>query len=91
MMFVIWKIRMIHVRYLEYYSNVDKLYIVSDSLKSYYENKKLMFLMKHWAKNNKTHVYWIFTEATHGKGPMDGVGACIKQNIKDAIVYNPMA
>ena len=34
MMFVIWKIRMIHVRYLEYYSNVDKLYIASDSLKS---------------------------------------------------------
>ena len=80
---------MIHLWYLEYYSIVDKLYIVSSSLTSQYRNKKLMFLMKQLTKNNTKDVYWIFTEASHGKGPMDGVGACIKQSIMDTIVYNP--
>ena len=28
-------------------------------------------------------------EAGHGKRPMDGLGACIKQTIKDIITYNP--
>ena len=42
-------------------TNVDKLYFVSDSPTSQYRNKKMMFLMKQWAKNNKIDVYWIFT------------------------------
>ena len=29
--------------------------------------------MKQWAKNNKTNVYWIFTEADHGQGPINGL------------------
>ena len=45
--------------------------------------------MKQWAKNNKTDVYWIFTEAGHGKGAMDGLGACIKETLKDTIMFNP--
>ena len=67
---------------------MDKLYIVSDSATSQYRNKR-MFLMKQGAKNVKIDVYWIFTEVGHGKGPMDGVGACIKQTIQDTIAYNP--
>ena len=38
--------------------------------------------------NNKTDVYWIFRQAGHGNGPMDGLGACIKQTIKDTITFN---
>ena len=34
--------------------------------------------MKQWAKNNKADVCWMFTEAGHGKGPMDGLGTLIK-------------
>ena len=29
---------------------------------------------------------WIFTESGHGKGPMDGVGAAIKNAINDAVI-----
>ena len=29
---------------------------------------------------------WIFTESSRGKGPMDGVGAAIKNVIDDAVV-----
>ena len=39
--------------------------------------------------NKKTDVYWIFRQAGHGNGPMDGLGACIKQTIKDTITFNP--
>ena len=48
----------------------------------------MVFLIKQWAKNNKIDVYWIFAEAGHGKRPMDCVGACIKQTIKNIIAYN---
>ena len=48
-----------------------------------------MFLIKYRAKINKIDVYWIFTEVGHGKGPIDGVGECIKQTIKNTIAYNP--
>ena len=49
----------------------------------------MIFLMKQLAKNNKTVVYQTFTESGHGKSPMDGLGACIKQTIKGTITYNP--
>ena len=49
----------------------------------------MIFLMKQLAKNNKTVVYQTFTESGHGKAPMDGLGACIKQTIKGTITYNP--
>ena len=39
--------------------------------------------------NIKTDVYWIFRQAGHGNRPMDGLGACIKQTIKDTITFNP--
>lgn len=29
---------------------------------------------------------WVFTESGHGKGPMDGVGAAIKNAIDDAVI-----
>ena len=44
--------------------------------------------MNQWAKN-KADVYWIFTESGHGKWPINGLGAWIKQTIKDTITYNP--
>ena len=49
----------------------------------------MIFLMKQLAKNNKTVVYQIFIQTGHGKGPMDVLGACIKQTIKGTITYNP--
>ena len=43
---------------------------------------------KKFAEENKVEVFWIFTESGHGhgKGPMDGVGAAIKNSIDDAVV-----
>ena len=71
------------------FSDCDHLFIASDSPSSQYRNRKNVFLMKAWAVSNKIDVSWVFTETGHGKGPMDGVGGCIKRVIKDTISYHP--
>ena len=65
------------------------LYLISDSTISQYHNKYNAFFTKRFAVENNIHVYWVFTESRHGKGPMDGVGASIKNNIDDAIAFHP--
>ena len=32
---------------------------------------------------------WLFTESGHGKGPMGGAGASVKNDIDDAIAFHP--
>ena len=64
-------------------------YVVSDSPTSQYRNKKMAYLMKKWAIQNKVDASWIFTETGHGKGPPDGVGAAIKSVVKDTVAYHP--
>ena len=68
---------------------IKTLYIASDSPTSQYRNKNNVFLTKKWAVENNIDVHWIFTEAGHGKGPMDGVGSTIKREIKDTIAFHP--
>ena len=46
----------------------------------------LYFSGKKSAESNKNDVSWIFTETGHGKGPMDGVGAAIKNAIDDVVI-----
>ena len=70
-------------------TDTKTLYIASDSPTSQYRNKNNVFLTKKWAIDNNIDIYWIFTEAGHGKGPMDGVGSTIKRVIKDTIAFHP--
>ena len=58
------------------------IYIASDGPTSQYQHKKMIFLA-----NNKTDVYWIFRQG--GNRAMNGLGACIKQTIKDTITFDP--
>ena len=46
----------------------------------------LYFSGKKSTESNKNDVSWIFTETGHGKGPMDGVGAAIKNAIDDVVI-----
>ena len=46
----------------------------------------LYFSGKKSAESNTNDVSWIFTETGHGKGPMDGVGAAIKNAIDDVVI-----
>ena len=70
-------------------SDTETLYVISDNPTSQYRNRKMVFLIKVWAKTNNINVIWVYTETGHGKGPMDGVGASIKHIVKDTIAYNP--
>ena len=68
---------------------VKKLFIVSDSPSSQYRNKFCAYLMKSIAIDLHIKIDWVFTESGHGKGPMDGVGAVIKNAIDQTIAYHP--
>ena len=65
------------------------LYVILDSPTSQYHNKYNAFFTKRFVVENNIHIYWVFTKSGHGKGPMDGVGASIKNNIDDAIAFHP--
>ena len=70
-------------------TNVETLYIVSDSTCNQYRNQNNVFLTKQWAVKSNINVCWVFTESGHGKGPMDGIGAKIKMKVKDTIAFLP--
>ena len=65
------------------------LNVISDSPTSQYCNKYNAFFTKQFAVENNIHIYWVFTESGHGKGPMDGVGTSVKNGIDDAIAFHP--
>ena len=65
---------------------IEQLFIITDSPTSQYRNKGCAFLTKRFAEENDVDVTWIFTESGHGKGPMDGVGATIKNPIDNAMI-----
>lgn len=73
----------------EDFKDIEVFYIISDSPTSQYRNKFCMYLGKHYASLKNVKIIWIFTEAGHGKGPMDGVGAAVKKAIDNAIAFNP--
>jgi hypothetical protein len=60
-----------------------QIVIVSDSPSSQYRNRFTLFLMNTLC--NASSWEWIYSEAGHGKGAADGVGAAIKRQA-DAFV-----
>ena len=65
---------------------IEQLFIITDSSTSQYRNKGCAFLTKRFAEENDVDVTWIFTESGHGKGPMNGIGAAIKNSIDHAMI-----
>src|SRR6476469_1973897 len=61
---------------------VDTLHIVSDGPTSQYRNRFNLWYMSHNIPimcPNVKNVTWNYSEAGHGKGPMDGVGGVLKR------------
>ena len=65
---------------------LKKLFIITDSPESQYRNKTCAYLTKKCAEENGVDITWVFTESGHGKGPMDGVGATIKNSTDDVVI-----
>ena len=65
------------------------LYIITDSPTSQYHNKYNAYLTKKFAIQHNPTIIWVITESGHCEGPMDRVGASIKNEIDNAIALNP--
>ena len=59
---------------------IDTIHFISDSPSTQYRSVKNLFLMRKMIHFEYEFTYstWNFTEASHGKGPADGVGALVK-------------
>lgn len=61
--------------------HVTKLFMVSDSPSSQYRNRNMMYLVSVLCRDQGfTSMEWLFSEAGHGKGAPDGVGASVKRS-----------
>ena len=65
------------------------LYIITDNPTSQYRNKYNAYLTKKFAIQHNLTIIWVFTESGHGKGPMDGAVTSIKNEMDNAIAFNP--
>ena len=70
-------------------SDTSTLYIISDSPINQYRNMYYFYLAQLFAFLRGVVLIWVFTETGHGKGPMDGVGAVVKNAIEDVVSFNP--
>ena len=68
---------------------LQDLYVITDSPTSQYRNKYNAYLTKKIAIQHNLTIIWVFTEPGYDKGPMDGVVASIKNEIDNAIAFNP--
>jgi len=66
----------------EKHPEVNTLHIVSDGPTSQYRNRFNLWYMSHIFPEmcpNMKNLTWNYSEAGHGKGPMDGVGGVLKR------------
>ena len=65
------------------------LYVITDSPTSQYRNKYNAYLTKKLAIEHNLTIIWVFKESGYGQGPMDGVGASIKNQTDNVIAFKP--
>jgi hypothetical protein len=71
-------------------SNIQEVHFVSDGPTTQYRNKKNFYLLYECIEKffpDIVSASWNFSEAGHGKGAMDGVGAAIKQTADRHIAH----
>lgn len=70
------------------YSHIDTIHFHSDGLSTQYRQKHNFYLMCTKLFNYRfCNMTWSFFEASHGKGPADGIGGFLKRSA-DKIVAN---
>jgi len=66
----------------ERFLDIDTIHILSDGPATQYRNKKNFFLIAHYLSDMIPGIKlatWNFSEAGHGKGAPDGIGAVLKR------------
>lgn len=70
------------------YPDINHVHFYTDGPSSQYKNRFNIYLMKTNLPryfNNLQSITWNFTEAGHGKGPMDGVGGVLKRRADEFV------
>lgn len=68
----------------------DTIHVISDSPSGQYRNRFTMYLIPKILPKispNIKNFTWNFTEAGHGKGPMDGVGGVLKKTADTHVLH----
>lgn len=87
---IIAHLRPVIKNYLAKHPTIDELYIISDSTCGQYRNRNTFFLLTQYLTKQFptiSKIVWSFSEAGHGKGPADGIGAVIKRMLDDLVKY----
>lgn len=68
---------------------IDTLHFLSDSPSSQYRNKYMFFIISQIRQDfpQITRITWNYSEAGHGKGAPDGVGAVLKRTADRMVVF----
>lgn len=60
-------------------SDIEEMYIWTDGPSSQFKNRYIMEAMKMISQKHEVSICWNFSATSHGKGPVDGIGGCIKR------------
>ena len=58
---------------------VKHVKIWTDGPKSQFKNKYVMYSMQMLSDKHNVQISWNFSATSHGKGPVDGIGATLKR------------
>jgi len=73
-----------------YWDTIKHLHFVSDGPATQYHNRHMFHIIYHKMIPlfSQLELFsWNFTESGHGKGPADGVGACVKNTCNEAVAH----
>ncbi|KAJ8686369.1 hypothetical protein QAD02_022163 [Eretmocerus hayati] len=76
--------------YLAKLPNVTELHVLSDGPTTQYKNRFAVYVITQFLLNLFPQIArftWNFSEAGHGKGPADGIGATVKRAADDQVKY----
>lgn len=76
--------------YLLKYPEINEPYFLSDSTSGQYRNRNIFYLISQYFTKkfpSITKLSWSYSEAGHGKGAADGIGASIKRTLDDIVKY----
>jgi hypothetical protein len=68
---------------LQSHKNIEQIFVFSDGPRSQFRNKFMSHFLGKMSKN--VFLQWNFFAASHGKGPVDGVGGTVKRVVWKAI------
>ena len=71
------------------FRDVEHIYYFTDGAAQHFKNRFAMWILGNHLELFHCNASWIFSASYHGKGPCDGVGACLKSMIRRDALREP--